>query len=170
MSREDTRGGAWVNCLYPLHLPQLNTSIEAATGQQAPIRTPGQCIDRAALTGERLEVLTRGDIPESDSGIISATGECTAIRSKDEMMDAAGMLPQPEQGTVLQVPQLDGPIPTPSLPDSFGATMHRAACRGAWHPQGPHRSTLPPRATTGRGTAPPPGDGPTGVRAGMDNM
>ncbi len=59
--------------------------------------------------------------------------------------------------------------PPTSLPDSFGATMHRA-CREAWHPQGPHRSTLPPRATTYRGTATPPGDGPTGVRAGMDNM
>ncbi len=42
--------------------------------------------------------------------------------------------------------------------------------RAAWHPQGPHRSTLPPRATTCRGTAPPPGDDPTGVGAGMDNM
>src|SRR5947209_17890399 len=95
-----------------MHLPQSNASIDAATGQQAPIRAPGQSIDRAALAGERLEVLTRGDIPESDSAIISATGECPAIRSKDETMDAAGMLSQPEQGPVLQVPQFDGAVPT----------------------------------------------------------
>jgi len=41
-----------------------------------------------------------------------------------------------------------------SLPDSFEATMHRTACRVAWHPQGPHRSTLPPRATTFQGIPP----------------
>src|SRR5260370_18232909 len=99
--------------LHPLQLTQVNTSIVAATGQKAPIRTPGQGIDPTALTGERLEVLPRGDIPEPDSGIISATGERTSIRSKGETMDAAGMLSQPEQGTVLQVPQLDGAIPTP---------------------------------------------------------
>ena len=31
------------------NLLAVNASIEAATCQQAPIRTPGQCIDRAAL-------------------------------------------------------------------------------------------------------------------------
>src|SRR5260370_16871505 len=36
-----------------------------------------------------------------------------AIRSKGETMDAASMLSQPEQGPVLEVPQLDHAIPTP---------------------------------------------------------
>src|SRR3989442_493223 len=100
----------------PFDIPEPDHLVTAATGEQTAIRAPGQCIARAALRGERLEVLTRGDIPESDSGIITSTGECTAIRSKDETMDAAGMLSQPEQGylsprqgSVLQVPQLDGP-------------------------------------------------------------
>jgi hypothetical protein len=43
-------------------------------------------------------------------------------------------------------------------------------CREAWHPQGPHCSTRPPRATTCRGIAPPPDNGLMGVGAGMDNM
>src|SRR5947209_19640339 len=55
---------------------------------------------------------------------------------------------------------------SPAFPDSCGASVHRAACRGAWHPQGPHRSTRPPRATTGRGPAPPPGDGSTAWEQG----
>src|SRR5437660_3197252 len=55
---------------------------------------------------------------------------------------------------------------SPAFPASCGASVHRAACRGAWHPQGPHRSTRPPRATTGRGPAPPPGDGSTAWEQG----
>src|SRR5216684_4116917 len=35
-----------------------------------------------------------------------------------------------------------------SVPDRFRVAMHRAARHEAWHPQGPHRSTPPPRATT----------------------
>src|SRR5215470_15351833 len=91
----------------PLDIPEPDRLVTAATGKQAPIRTPGQCIDRTAPTEERLEVLSRGDVPESDSGIISATGERTAIRSKGETMDTAAMLPLPAQGAVFQVPQLE---------------------------------------------------------------
>jgi len=41
----------------------------------------------------------------------------------------------------------------------FSDSFQGAAGGEAWHPQGPHRSTLPPRATTFRGAAPPPDDG-----------
>src|SRR6266849_1611590 len=96
-----------------LHLPQSNASIEASTGQQAPIETPFQRVHRAALDGESREVRTPVGIPELDGGIISTTGEHASVGSKGEALDAAAMPTHPEQGTILQVPQLDGPIPAP---------------------------------------------------------
>src|SRR5207245_7685634 len=79
------------------------------------------------------EGLPRGDIPEPDSGIISTTGECTAIRGKCETMDAAGMLSLPEQGTVLQVPEFDSAIPTPggerTLIRTEGECLYRSGMR-----------------------------------------
>src|SRR2546426_5077661 len=117
----------------PFDIPEPDRLVTAATGQQAPIRAPGHRIDRAALAGQRLEALPRGDIPESDGGIISATGERPAIRSKDETMDASGVLPHPEQGPVLQVPQLDGPIPAPGgerlLIWTEGESLYRGGMR-----------------------------------------
>ncbi len=43
----------------------------------------------------------------------------------------------------------------------------KLAHRGAWHPQGPHRSTLPPRATTFWETALPPDAGVVDMRVGQ---
>src|SRR5262249_20074608 len=140
VSHEGTCDGVWLSCLSLLHLPQANSSIEAATGKPAPIRAPGQRIDRAALVEERLEGLARADLPESDDPIISATGECPAIGTKGETMDAACMLSQPEQGylsprqgSVLQVPQLDGAVPAPGgehlLIWPEGERLHRRGMR-----------------------------------------
>src|SRR5260370_35372836 len=58
--------------------------------------------------------------------------------------------------------------PQGSLTDTFRIRMQgqRTVRREVWHPQGPHRSTQPPRATTFGGTAPPPDDGTVSVRAG----
>src|SRR6266702_318364 len=56
-----------------------------------------------------------------------------AIRSKGETMDAASMLSQPEQGTVLQVPQLDRAIPAPGgermLNWTEGECLYRSGMR-----------------------------------------
>src|SRR5438132_4354820 len=95
-----------------LPLPEPNRACEVATGQQVPIRTPGQ---REARTG--LWQLPEGDaalgVPEPDAGIKSRTGEQTAIRGKDQTVGALGKPTRPEQGTTFDVPQLDAAIIAP---------------------------------------------------------
>src|SRR5258705_13527392 len=110
MPPEHPHNGCW---LPPPHLPQPNTSIEAPTGKQAPIGTPGHRVHRAAMAGERLQVRAPLGVPEANSGIISAAGKRVSIGSKGDALDVVGMPVRPEQGTALQVPQLDGPIPAP---------------------------------------------------------
>src|SRR5260370_18541603 len=101
MPCEDAHAGAWL-CF--LHLPQSNASIEASTGQQAPIETPGQRVHRAALDGESREVRTPVGIPELDGGIISTTGEYASVGSKGEALDAAAMPTHPDPATLPPVP------------------------------------------------------------------
>src|SRR5213078_522682 len=104
-------------------------SIDAPTGEQASIGTPGQREHRAALTGERLVVCARVSVPELDGGIISTAGECASIGGKGQALDVVGEPTRPEQGTALDVPQLDAPIPAPR--------GERASIRAEG--EGPHR-------------------------------
>src|SRR4051794_5716412 len=110
MPHEHPHDGFW---LPPPHPPQPNASIEAPTGKQTAIGTPGQRVHWAALAGERLQVRAPLRVPEPNSGFISAAGERASIGSKGDALDVVGMPASPEQVTTLQVPQLDGPIPAP---------------------------------------------------------
>src|SRR5947209_5621183 len=84
MSREHPQGSFW---LRPRELPQSNPSIEASTGEHAPMGTPSQREYRAALTGESLAVYARVDIPELDGGIVSAAREGASIGGKGQALD-----------------------------------------------------------------------------------
>ncbi len=107
-------------------------------------------------------------IEHARRGVIIKVNEISGTPMKAERSDGVGArFIAPRGGAVGPQPiERDGRA-FPSVPDSFRAAMHRAACREAWHPQGPCRSTLPPRATTCRRTALPPDDGVMGVRAGL---
>src|SRR2546425_12330056 len=111
MPREHPHAGT---LLCPLHLPEPNDSIEAPTGEQAPIGTPGHRVHRAALASERLQIRARLGVPKPDGGIYPAAGERASIGGKREALDAVGLPARPEQGATLQVPQLDRAIPAPS--------------------------------------------------------
>src|SRR5260370_17653724 len=133
MTREGPHTGAWLGFLCPRELPQSNASIDAPTGEQAPIGTPGQREHRAERGGERLGGGASGSIPELDGGIISAAGECASIGGKGQAFDVVGEPARPEQGPALYVPQLDGTIPAPSSQRvsirAEGEGAHRVAMR-----------------------------------------
>src|SRR5260370_5898385 len=116
MTRERPHTGAWLCFLCPRELPQSNASIDAPTGEQAPIGTPGQREHRAAMAGERLAVRASVSIPELHGGIISPAGECASIGGKGQAFDLVGEPARPQQATALYCPQLDGTIPAPSSP------------------------------------------------------
>src|SRR6266446_9995427 len=105
MAREHPHGRFWL-CL--LHLPQSNMHVEASTGEQAAIGTPGQRIHRAAMASERLQVCASLSVPEPNGSIIPAAGQRASIGGKGKAFNAVGGPIRPEQGTALHVPQLDG--------------------------------------------------------------
>src|SRR5258708_11912513 len=98
MPHEHPHDGFW---LPPPHLPQPNASIEAPTGKQTPIGTPGQRVHRTTMTGERLQVRPQLRAPEPNSGIISAAGERASIASKGDALDVVGMPASPEHDPAL---------------------------------------------------------------------
>ena len=116
MSLEHPHAAAW---LRQRPFPQPNLRVEAPAGEQAPIGTPGQRMHRATVTGEHLQMCAPVGLPEPDDGIISAAAQCASIGGKGQALDAVGMPACPEQGTVLQVPQLDSPIPAPGGQGAF---------------------------------------------------
>src|SRR5260370_22545778 len=87
--------------------------MEAPTGEQAPIGTPGHRVHRAAIASEHLEIRATGGVPEANGGTISAAGERVPIRGKGDAVDDVGMLSRPEQAATLQLPQLHETIPAP---------------------------------------------------------
>src|SRR5260221_5655144 len=99
--------------LCPRLFPHPNAPIEAAAGEHAPIGTPGQRVYRAAVAAERLQVRAARSIPEADGTSISAPGPQPSIGGKRQALDTANMPTRPEQGTALQIPQLDSTIPAP---------------------------------------------------------
>ena len=52
-------------------------------------------------------------IPEVNATIISGTGQQPSIGGKRQALDTVGTPLRPEQGTALQIPQLDSTIPAP---------------------------------------------------------
>src|SRR5437763_5454001 len=92
-----------------LDLPQPNVSIKAATGEQAPIRTPADCKHRTRMR-ECLELPATQWVPEPHRRVIAPTGEHASIRSKGQPVGALGMPAQPERGPTGDVPQRDAAI------------------------------------------------------------
>src|SRR5260370_7364897 len=82
MTRERPHTGAWLCFLCPRELPQSNASIDAPTGEQAPIGTPRQREHRAAMAGERLAVRASVSIPHLDGEIFSPPAELAPIGVK----------------------------------------------------------------------------------------
>src|SRR5260370_11522964 len=111
MACEHPRGCFW---LHLLHLPQSNLHVEASTGEQASIGTPGQRIHRAAMASERLQVRAQLRVPEPNGRIISAAGERASIGGKGQAFNAVGRPIRAEPGPALHVPPLDGTIPAPA--------------------------------------------------------
>src|SRR5260370_4853643 len=111
MPREHPHAGT---LLCPLHLPEPNDSIEAPTGEQAPIGTPGHRVHRAAIASERLQIRARLGVPKPDGGIYPAAGENLSIGGKREALDAVELPARPEQRATLQLPQLHETIPAPN--------------------------------------------------------
>ncbi len=101
--------GGWL-CL--LDLPQPNTTIKATSGEQVSIRTPGDRIDISRLL-QGLQVRAAVSVPDLNGCASPAAGEHTAIGAKGETDDIC-MLTHPEQRAIVQVPELDRPIPTSS--------------------------------------------------------
>src|SRR5260221_2935689 len=100
--------------LLPGLFPYPYAPILAPTGEQAPIRTPGQSLHLAALAGECPQKGAGGGVPESNDAIPSTTGKCPSVGSKGDTLDLGGKPVRPEQSAALQVPQFDGSIPAPS--------------------------------------------------------
>src|SRR2546425_3872698 len=96
-----------------LPLPQPKRAREVATGEQAPIRAPGQREDRTGMR-QLLEGGAQLRIPEPDGRIKSPTGEQSSIGSKGQPGGALGMPARPEQSATGDVPQLDAAIIAPA--------------------------------------------------------
>src|SRR5438270_9550275 len=130
MPAECLHAGAW---LPSRELPQSNMGVEAPTGEQAPIGTPGQGVHRAALARERPQGRAGLRVQKLDDRICPAASERASIGGKSQALDIVGLPARPEQGAALYVPQLDGPIPAPSGERAFlwteGQGRHRAAMR-----------------------------------------
>src|SRR6266508_1558238 len=130
MSLEHPHAGIW---LRSREIPQSNTGIEAPTGEQFPVRTPGQGIHRAVMTGERPQVRARFRVPKLDERICPAAGDCAPMGGKGQTLDIVRPPVRPEQGATLQIPQLDAAIKAPGGERAFiwaeGQSRHRAAMR-----------------------------------------
>src|SRR2546423_9309960 len=101
-----------------LPLPEPNRAREVATGEQAPIRAPGQREDRAGMR-HLLKEGAQLRVPEPDGRIQSPTGEQAAIRGKGQAGGARGMPARPEQGTTFDVPELDAAVEAPAGQRAF---------------------------------------------------
>src|SRR5256714_11764050 len=89
--------------------PPPNASTKAATGEQAPIRTPAACKHRSSMR-EWLELPATQWVPEPHRRVIAPTGEHASIRSKGQPVGALGVPAQPERGPTGDVPQRDAAI------------------------------------------------------------
>src|SRR6266849_7450008 len=90
-------------------LPQPDRARIVASGEQVPIRTPGQRGDRAGMR-HLLEEGAQLRVPEPDGRIKSATGKQATIRGKSQTGDRLRLPDRPERGSTLDVPQLDAAI------------------------------------------------------------
>src|SRR2546421_7986386 len=95
-----------------LPLPEPNRAREVATGEQAPIRAPGQREDRAGMR-HLLKEGAQLRVPEPDGRIQSPTGEQAAIRSKSHAGGALRLPARPEQSTTVNFPELTLPSRLP---------------------------------------------------------
>src|SRR5438876_481240 len=111
-----------------LHLPEPNRAGDVATGEQAPMRVPGQQVDRTGMRQLPAGGAALG-VPEPNSGIKSPTGEQAAIGGKSHTVDMVRMPACPEQDATLQIPQLDTAIPAPA---GQGVSI-RAEGKGPYH-------------------------------------
>src|SRR6266567_2953480 len=101
-----------------LPLPEPNRAREVSTGEQVPIRAPGQRENRAGMQ-QLLKEGAQLRVPEPDGGIQSPTGEQAAIGGEGQAGGALRLPARPEQGTTLDVPQLDAAIETPAGQRAF---------------------------------------------------
>src|SRR5947209_16187714 len=76
---EHPHDGFW---LHPRLFPHPHASIEAPTGEPAPIGTPGQRVHGAALAEECLQRPATVGVPKLDDRIICAAGEHASIGAK----------------------------------------------------------------------------------------
>src|SRR4030095_13999736 len=90
-------------------LPQPDRARIVASGEQVPIRTPGQCGDRAGMR-HLLEMCAQLRIPALDGRIKSSTCQLTSTGGKGHAEDGAGLPIRPEHGSTLDVPQPDAAI------------------------------------------------------------
>src|SRR5437588_2680481 len=93
-------------------LPQSNLTLNAAAGEQAPTRAPGQREDLTGM-GQCLHLGATLEVPEPDGGIIAPGGQQAAIGSKSQALDALGMPARPAQRGTFEVPQLERVVPAP---------------------------------------------------------
>src|SRR2546421_38577 len=109
-------------CLKRLHaasrparlpLPQPNRAHGVSTGEQVPIRAPGQREDRTGMR-QLLEQGAQLRIPASDGRISPSAGELMAIGGKGQAEGALRMTARPEQGSTLDAPELDAAIEAPA--------------------------------------------------------
>src|SRR5947209_240510 len=109
MPPERLYAGSWLGLPRAWDLPHPNVSIKAATGEQAPIWTPGQREDRTGMR-QRLQGCAQLRIPEPHRRVIAPTGEHASVRSKGQPVGALGMPARPERSTTFDVPERDAAI------------------------------------------------------------
>src|SRR5207245_8670913 len=102
-----------------------------ATREQPPIGAPGQRVHGATLTGKPLHQCAAPRVPHLNEGIIPTTGEQAPIRSKGDRIDASGVPTRPEEHAALDVPELDGAIPTPAGQGASIRTESQSSPTGA---------------------------------------
>ncbi len=86
-----------------LPLPQPQRAHDAATGEQAPIRAPGQREDRTGMRQVR-EGCAQLRIPEPDGRLIPTAGQRASIGGKSQAKQAVDWPNGPERGPTLYVP------------------------------------------------------------------
>src|SRR5258708_15747291 len=94
-------------------LPQPNGARDVATGEEPPIRAPGQRGDRARMR-HVLQGRAQRSLPQPDSRVMSPTGKNVSIRSKDQTVDAAGLTACPQLVPTLTITNIPYASPTPT--------------------------------------------------------
>lgn len=98
--------------------PDPNRAREVATGESAPIRTPGQREDRAGM-GHLLHEGAQLRVPEPDGRITPPTCQQAAIGGKDQAGGAFPVPARPEQRSMLDIPQLEPAVQGPGSQRAF---------------------------------------------------